>query len=77
MRANEGVVGAIATLAVVGAFVVSLFGLLDLAHLPEKGRVLSWVSAGWIPTGGPDINFGLRFDPLSAVMCLVVTGWAR
>jgi NADH-quinone oxidoreductase subunit L len=74
VRANEGVVGAIATLAVVGAFVVSLFGLLDLAHLPEKGRVLSWVSAGWIPTGGPDINFGLRFDPLSAVMCLVVTG---
>ncbi len=70
--APEGLVGLVACGAVALAFLVACAEILGLRALPE--RVLSWSGGTWIPTGGPDIAFGLRFDALSSVMCLVITG---
>lgn len=71
-KPSEVVVGAIATLAVGLSFVFSLVSFLGLRH--EAERKLSWIVSNWIPTGGPAIDFGFVFDPLSSVMCLVITG---
>lgn len=71
-RPNELLVGAIATLAVAVAFAIAFISFLSLHNEPE--RKLSWIVSNWLPTGGPAIDFGFVLDPLSAVMCLVITG---
>ncbi|MBI3820507.1 MAG: NADH-quinone oxidoreductase subunit L [Planctomycetes bacterium] len=69
---NERVVGAIATLAIVASFAVSVAGFFIIQHEPE--RRVAWIVSNWIPTGGQTIDFGFVLDPLSSVMCLVVSG---
>ncbi|MBL8694489.1 MAG: NADH-quinone oxidoreductase subunit L [Planctomycetes bacterium] len=73
-RPAEGLIGTIATLAVAAAFALSLERFFALAGSSGE-RVLTWRATDvWIPTGGPAIPFGFRFDALSSVMCLVITG---
>lgn len=68
---GEKGVGAVASLAAGGAFVVSL--LLGLALLEvDKGANLSL--ADWIVTGGLDVSWTFRIDTLSVLMMLVVSG---
>ncbi len=68
---GEKGVGAVASLAAGGAFVVSL--LLGLALLEvEEGVNLSL--ADWIVTGGLDVSWTFRIDTLSVLMMLVVSG---
>jgi len=51
--------------------VVYFFNLLDL---PAAERVIQNTIFAWIPAGQFNVNFGFLFDPLSAVMVLVVSG---
>ena len=68
---GEKGVGAVASLAAGGAFVVSL--LLGLALLEvDKGANLTL--ADWIVTGGLDVSWTFRIDTLSVLMMLVVSG---
>lgn len=68
---GEKGVGAVASLAAGGAFVVSL--LLGLALLEvDKGANLSL--ADWIVAGGLDVSWTFRIDTLSVLMMLVVSG---
>jgi NADH-quinone oxidoreductase subunit L len=46
----------------------------DLLSLAPHSRQLLEVLFVWIPSGDFIVNFGFLFDPLSAVMVLVVTG---
>ncbi|MCG8350821.1 MAG: NADH-quinone oxidoreductase subunit L [Chloroflexales bacterium] len=66
--------GYIASGAVLLAFVVALIAFVQLASLPAEERRMQVVLWEWINTGDFRIPFGLLFDPLSAVMTLLVTG---
>jgi NADH-quinone oxidoreductase subunit L len=66
--------GWIATLAVAAAFVVALAALFEL--LSHDGQARTQVLRGyeWFVSGDLRVAFDLRWDPLSALMALVVTG---
>ena len=66
--------GFIASLAVLGSFLVSAQLLLAFLALPAEERLLTQTLFSWIPVGDLNIQVGYRFDPLSAVMTLVVSG---
>jgi len=54
-----------------------LFGVkffFDLLSLPEGARAIETVLFAWIPSGQFNVDIGFLFDPLSAVMVLVVSG---
>ncbi len=63
----------VACLVVAGSFVVSLLAFFHLRSLPE-GHYLVQEVFTWISAGDLSAPFGIVFDRLSAVMCLVVTG---
>lgn len=68
---GEKGVGAVASLAAGGAFVVSV--LLGIGLLQEnEGATL--VLADWIVTGGLDVSWAFRIDTLSVLMMLIVSG---
>ena len=52
------------------AALCSIFILFDMAYADEVRRI---VIAEWINVGGFEANWALRFDTLTAVMCVVVT----
>lgn len=63
-----------ACLSVLASFIISLIsfiGLLQIGHesYPLVENLFSWIQSGSFVAG-----LSLQFDPLSAVMCLVVTG---
>jgi NADH-quinone oxidoreductase subunit L len=66
--------GWIATLAVAAAFVVALAAFFEL--LSQDGEARTQVLRGyeWFASGDLRVAFDLRWDPLSALMALVVTG---
>jgi NADH-quinone oxidoreductase subunit L len=72
-RHSRKVVQTIATVAVFAACVVSFdaffFGLPALAH--EGG--ISELVYNWFSAGGVDVDLAFRMDPLSGLLCLVVT----
>jgi NADH-quinone oxidoreductase subunit L len=54
-----------------------IFGIkffFDLLALPESSRVFENILFTWIPSGQFNVDIGFLFDPLSAVMVLVVSG---
>jgi NADH-quinone oxidoreductase subunit L len=69
---DERLAGGLATMAVAISFVLSFLCFLTIRH--EAEHRMAWSVGGWLPTGGPDIDFGFVLDPLSSVMCMVVTG---
>jgi len=73
-RLAKSVSGAVACLAMFGAFLVSAWSVWSLVQMPpgERGVVLE--VAPWIESGALSVPFTLRLDPLGAVMILVVTG---
>jgi NADH-quinone oxidoreductase subunit L len=71
---QERQAGYLASAAVLGAFVVSVVATVMLAGLPAEERRMGTVAWEWINTGTLRVPFGLNFDPLSAVMALLVTG---
>jgi NADH-quinone oxidoreductase subunit L len=62
----SGVVGA--------AFLFALLAFLQLGALPAEERMVDVVLWNWISVGDFRVPFGLLFDPLTAVMTLLVTG---
>jgi NADH-quinone oxidoreductase subunit L len=68
---GEKVVGAVASLAAGGAFIVSLLLAYSLSVHPETVIV---PLAEWIHIGTLQLNWAFRVDTLSVVMMLVVSG---
>lgn len=71
---RERLAGIVASGAVVLSFIVALAAFLQLGALPEEERRAGVVLWEWIGTGSFSVPFGFLFDPLSAVMVLLVTG---
>jgi NADH-quinone oxidoreductase subunit L len=69
-RSAKHLAGWIATGASVGAF----FTVLALVRALPADAVLIYEAFTWISVGGLDVGFDFRFDQLTAVMCLVITG---
>src|SRR5262245_30130014 len=56
------------------AFVLGLTYFFQLAGLPENNRTAELNLFTFIPVGSLRVEFGLLFDPLSAVFVLLITG---
>ena len=70
----EKVIGTVASLAMLAAFGVSAVAVSQLSSLPAGERQISQTIYTWIGSADFQIPLGLRLDPLSALMILVVTG---
>ncbi|MFB0516624.1 MAG: NADH-quinone oxidoreductase subunit L [Candidatus Neomarinimicrobiota bacterium] len=73
-RLTEKQSGLVACLAVGGSFIISAQLLFALLALPPEERLFTQTLFSWIPVGELNIQVGYWFDPLSAVMTLVVSG---
>ena len=73
-RLSRSVSGAIASLAMLAAFVVSAVEVRTLLALEPESRELSSTLYTWIGSADFQVPLNLRLDPLSALMILVVTG---
>ncbi len=69
---NEAIIGGIGTLMMFLAFLVSVQNFFRLIGDAEKVHEI--ILAPWITVGNLQVNWELLFDPLSAIMVLVVTG---
>lgn len=67
-RKQESLIGAIGTLAVFGPFIIVLSLFLGFAE-PFNVHVLDWMRAGEL-----NLSFSYRFDELSLLMGMIVTG---
>jgi NADH-quinone oxidoreductase subunit L len=74
VRAGKWLVGAIGTGVVFGAFVLSLQLLQAMLKLPDAARHAASSFADWLAVGQLQVPFEFLIDPLSVLMCLVVTG---
>src|SRR5688500_6706315 len=68
------VVGAVASLAMFAAFGVSVLAVRALVSLPGEEREIAQTIFTWIGSAEFQIPLGLRLDPLSALMILIITG---
>ena len=66
--------GGLASAAVLASFAFALAAFSGLLALPPEARLLREHLFGWISAGTFTADAALRFDPLSAVMALVVSG---
>lgn len=66
--------GIIASTAIFGSFVLIATAFVQLLGMDESSRVIEHNIFNWITVGDFSLPFVLRFDPLTAVMGLVVTG---
>jgi NADH-quinone oxidoreductase subunit L len=74
-RLTKGTSGAVACLAMLGAFGLSLLSAMRLLALePGPGRVIDERLYTWIAAGSFHADLTFRLDPLSMLMILVVTG---
>src|SRR5687767_3631182 len=67
-------IGAIACCAMLASFAVSVAAVRTLVSLPPESRELTQTLFTWIGSSDFQVPLGLRLDPLSALMILVVTG---
>ena len=73
-RRHAGASAALSVAAVAGAFVASVFLVLGYGRLHVPAGDCLITSLKWLEVGGLSVDLGLRLDPLSNVMLLVVTG---
>jgi NADH-quinone oxidoreductase subunit L len=66
--------GGCASIAMLGAFGVSVAAVRQLMEQPAGVHAISSQVISWFSSGDFDVPFTLRVDPLSSVMILVVTG---
>jgi len=71
---NEKVSGIIGSLTILGSFVITLLTFLYLHGLDENGRSITYTMFQWISAGKLNISVGYYIDPLSLIMCLIITG---
>ncbi len=67
-------VGAVASFAMFAAFAASVMAVRALVSLPGEEREIIQTVFTWIGSGDFQIPLGLRLDPLSALMILIITG---
>jgi len=73
-RLTKSAAGAIACLAMIASFAVSIVAVLQLVAMPPESRAIAERVFTWITSGDFTVGFALRLDPLASVMILVVTG---
>jgi NADH-quinone oxidoreductase subunit L len=73
-RMPEKFAGWTASLAVFASFALSLWAFFLLKSLPVEARSIQASWFDWINVGPFSASFAFLYDPLSAVMMLVVTG---
>jgi NADH-quinone oxidoreductase subunit L len=73
-RAGRWLVGAIGTGVVLGAFALSWQLLQAMLRVPNEARRATYTLADWLAVGELQVPFEFLIDPLSVLMCLVVTG---
>lgn len=73
-RFSRRIIGGLASVSVAVSFLVSLVLLVALILRPAEERIVESVLGSWIRIGAFDVPAGLLIDPLSVVMCLIVTG---
>src|SRR5579872_6816586 len=56
------------------AFFFALISFLSMLSTPAANRSVDQVVYTWVVSGDFQVSFGQLFDPLSAVMLLIVTG---
>ena len=66
--------GIIASGTVFASFVVALIRVINLASMPAGARAISETAYTWISAGALRSDVSFLFDPLSAVMILIITG---
>ena len=66
--------GLVASLAVAGSFIIGAQLFLGLLTRPEDNRRLVQTLFTWLPLGELNIHVTYVFDPLAAIMVLVITG---
>ena len=66
--------GVLASLAILVSFILACMALSDLLKLPAENRLLRDNIYTWISAGSFIVDAAFRFDPLSTVMALIVTG---
>ena len=67
-------VAAVASFAMFAAFAASVMAIRALVSLPAEAREITQTVFTWIGSADFQIPLGLRLDPLSALMILVITG---
>jgi len=72
-RWGNRVTGFVACASVFAAFVIALGATMELARLPESARAVTQTCWTWMSAGTFRAQVAFLFDPLSAVMCLVIT----
>jgi NADH-quinone oxidoreductase subunit L len=73
-KAPSWITGSIATLSILGSFVLSILLFSHLTTQPEDMRFLDYVGFKWLSLGALDLDVAFRFDVLSGLFCLVITG---
>ena len=73
-RFGEKTIGVLASAMVFASFVTGVGGFLELLGRSEADRLLVQSLYQWMSTGSFSVDVSLRFDALSALMVLVVTG---
>lgn len=71
---REREAGLVASGLVAAAFVVTLIAVAMLAGMPPEERRIVSTAWEWINTGSFRVPFAIMFDPLTAVMALLITG---
>ncbi len=59
---------------VAAAFVLAVVQFVSMRGMPADARISDQTIWNWVTSGSLSINFGVRLDPLSAIMLLIVTG---
>jgi len=71
---NYKLAGTVATAAVGHSFLAVLGLYFNLLAQPPEGRIFRADFFNWLTVGNLSVKAGFVFDPISAVMCLVITG---
>ena len=71
---SEKLVGTIGTAAIFASFLTAVFCFIELLGMSPEDRLMINTVYTWMATGNFSVDIAFRFDALSAVMVLVVTG---
>jgi len=73
-RLPKSIVGFLACGSVLLSFISAVFAFITLLSIPPESRVIGVKLFDWIISGSFSSSISFAFDPLSAVMVLVVSG---
>jgi len=73
-RFGKGLISFIACTTIGFSFVVALFIWKDLLSMEPEHRILTQTLWEWMHVGSFKIDLAFMIDPLSMIMCLIVTG---